>query len=353
MTQYQVTVKEEDLHELFSGAEGMQGLVESFLNRILEAEVTDNLKAAPFERSEERRAYRNGYRHRAIKTGTGTIDLRVPKVRSGSFSSELFQRYQRSEQSLMLALMEMVVNGVSSHKVTRITETLCGTSFSKSTTSELCKSLDRIVKTWREQPLDDDEYPFVIVDAIAVKNQEDEGVISRSLMIAVGISSDGYRRILGLMIGESESEATWSQFFSHLKERGLRGVDIVVSDKHKGLVNAVGEHLQGALWQRCQLYLTRNILESCPRRYAGELRHELREVFYAADITTARNLRDEIISEYSKKAKEAMECLDEGFEDAVTVMALPEPYRRPLATTNSVERLNREVRRRIYTTVRT
>ena len=169
MAQYQITVDGEVLHQLFRGDEGMAKLLESVVNQVLHVQVTEQLKAAPFERSEERLGYRNGYRAREMKTRVGTLELRVPRVRSGSFSTELFERYQRSEQALLLAMMEMVINGVSTRKVRRITEELCGTSFSKSTVSELCKALDPIVREWNERSLEAVAYPFVIVDALQLK----------------------------------------------------------------------------------------------------------------------------------------------------------------------------------------
>jgi putative transposase len=162
--------------------------------------------------------------------------LRVPRTRDGEFSTELFQRYQRSEQALVLALMEMVVNGVSTRKITQITEELCGTSFSKSTVSSLCKGLDPMIQDWNDRSLHEHVYPFVLVDAIYTKVREDGRVRSRAVLIATGVNEEGYREILGLQIGNSESESSWSEFFGWLKDRGLRGVDLIISDQHGGLV---------------------------------------------------------------------------------------------------------------------
>ncbi|RDV80168.1 IS256 family transposase, partial [Ammonifex thiophilus] len=222
------------------------------------------LKAKPYERTEERQAYRNGHREKPLVTRIGRLVLEVPRVRSGKFSTEMFERYQRSEQALLLALMEMVVNGVSTRKVRAVVKELCGTEFSKSTVSELCKRLDPLVKAWNERDLSEKEYPFILVDALVIKVRKGGRVRSQSVLIACGVNRDGYREVLGLMIGDSESEATWSEFFGWLKKRGLKGVDLVVSDDHRGLVNAIMIHFQGASWQRCQTHFVRNILEACP-----------------------------------------------------------------------------------------
>jgi len=281
-----------------------------------------------------------------MKTRVGTLELRVPRVRSGSFSTELFDRYQRSEQALVLALMEMVINGVSTRKVRRITEALCGTSFSKSTVSELCKAFDPVVSGWNGRTLRDKRFPFVVVDAMQLKIRQEGRVVPQSALIAVGVNEEGYREVLGLMIGDSESEATWSEFFRWLTDRGLHAVDLVVSDHHGGLVNAVKRRFQGVAWQRCQVHFMRNILDACPKRHHDALKAKLRLMLNAPDIETARDLLDAIVSEYAQKAPRAVSCLEAGFDDAMAVMALPEPYRRRLRSTNGLERLNREVRRR-------
>jgi len=183
------------------------------LNQVLQAQATEQLRADPYERTEERQGYRNGTYPHQLTTRVGTITLRVPRIRGGKFSTELFARYQRSEQALVLALMEMVVNGVSTRKVAQITEELCGTEFSKSTVSELCKRLDPIVTAWNNRPLDN-PFPFVIVDALVLKVREDGRVRSRGVLVGIGVNTDGYREVLGLMLGDSESEVSWSEFLA-------------------------------------------------------------------------------------------------------------------------------------------
>jgi transposase-like protein len=242
--------------------------------------------------------------------------------------------------------MEMVINGVSTRKVSQITEELCGSEFSKSTVSDLCKKLDPVVNAWNNRDLRDVHYPFVLVDALVLKVREDGRVRSRGVMIAVGINTEGYREVLGLMLGDSESEASWREFFSWLKDRNLRGVELVVSDDHKGLVKAIRTHFQGVTWQRCQTHFMRNIIDATPKSLRDELYPHLRAILDAPNIDAARLLLNQTLGVFEKKAPKAMQVLEMGFDDATAVLVLPEKYRRRLRTTNAVERLNEEIRRR-------
>lgn len=258
----------------------------------------------------------------------------------------MFARYQRSEQALVIALMEMVVNGVSTRKIAQITEELCGTEFSKSTVSALCKRLDPIVEAWNNRNLREKRYPFVLVDALVVRIREDGRVRPRAVMIATGINEDGYREILGLMIGDSESESSWREFFAWLKARDLRGVDIVVSDSHAGLVRALQAEFQGCTWQRCQTHFMRNLLDATPKALHEEVHKRVRAILDAPEMKTARLLKDEFVAEYAERAPKAVRVLEDGFDDVTAVLDLPDRYRRRLRTTNGVERLNEEIRRR-------
>jgi putative transposase len=256
-----------------------------------------------------------------LTTRVGTLTLHVPRFRNGTFSTDLFARYQRSEQALVLALMEMVVNGVSTRKVTQITEELCGTEFSKSTVSDLCKRLDPIIEAWNSRPLRDNRYPFVILDAIVLKMRDpDERVRSHAVMVATGVNEEGYREILGLMIGNSESEEGWLEFFSWLKQRGLRGVDFIVSGSHFGLVRALQESFQNVTWQRCQTHLMRNLLDSVPKSMHSEVYPRIRAIFEAPDQDTARILMERLVTDYEKKLPKAMRKLEEAFEAATAVL---------------------------------
>ncbi|HEM1535633.1 TPA: IS256 family transposase [Legionella pneumophila] len=346
MTDYNVTVGKELLPELLSSQDGLAKLVEGVLNQVLEAQLSESLGADKYQRNEERVGYRNGYRPRQLYTRVGPITLQVPQTRDGSFSTDIFKRYQRSEQAFVLALMEMVVNGVSTRKVSNITEELCGVSFSKSTVSQLCSGLDARVRAFNERRFDGESYPFIMVDAMFIKCRDGDRVVSRAALTISGIRNDGYREILGLRIGDTESYATWDEAFKWLKSRGLKGVMYVVSDQHAGLVEAARKHFQGATWQRCQVHLMRNILGFASVRHRKDIAEKAKLVFQAPDMEEARRRRDEFIDVFEKKAPKAVACLEEAFDDAMAVMALPEKYRKRLRTTNMQERLNEEVRRR-------
>jgi putative transposase len=346
MTQYQLTLDSDILQRVFSGDGQLARLVEAVLNQVLVAQVADQLQAGPYERTDDRQGYRNGYKPRRLTTRVGQLTLRVPQVRDGQFSTELFARYQRSEQALILTLMELVVNGVSTRKVARITEELCGTSFAKSTVSDLCKALDPLVTAWNERELSGQRYPFVLVDALVLKVREGGRVRAVSALLAIGVNEAGYREILGLQIGDGESERTWMSFFTWLKGRGLTGVDLVVSDAHGGLVTSVSVQFQGASWQRCQTHLSANVCDAAPKALQDAIHRRLRAIFEAPDAETARTLLAKFTTDYMANAPGAVTALERGFEDATAVLALPEPYRKRLRTTNLVERTNEEIRRR-------
>jgi transposase-like protein len=345
MAGYDINVGRDLLPELLSGQNGLAQLIEAVLNQILEAQVTETLGAERHERSNERQGYRNGYRVRTLYTRVGPVTLQVPQTRDGSFSTEIFRRYQRSEQAFVLALMEMVIKGVSTRKVSAITEELCGASFSKSTVSELCVGLDARVKVFNERRLQG-EYPFVIVDALFIKSRQGDRVVKRAALIASGIRTDGHREILGVQIGDSENYTTWEDMFKWLKGRGLSGVYFVISDDHCGITKAVDKYFQGATWQRCQVHLMRNLLGHSPTKARSRVAAAAKLVLQSADMPEARRRLAEFIERFDKSAPKVVACMEAGFEDAMAIMALPEKYRKRLRTTNMQERLNEEIRRR-------
>jgi transposase-like protein len=341
------TLNEEDLTDLFLHKDSaVANLLSKILNQVLEAQVNDHLQAEPYERSEDRKGYRNGSRSRSLITRSGILDLQVPRVRNGSFTTEMFERYQRSEQAMIMALVEMVINGVSTRKVDNIVHELCGASISKSQVSELCKVLDPIVAEWRSRPLDTQAYPFLLVDAVVVKSRGQKKVRQKCLMTATGIRADGYREILGCHLSDSETGAGWNEFFISMLARGLHSVDIIVSDDHLGLVKAIGQNFIGCSWQRCQAHFTRNIMDVCPKSAKDVLAARLRDVFNASDEDTARRLMNATLAEFQGKASKSMDTLERGFDDTMAIMQLPQAYRKRLRTTNTVERMNEEIRRR-------
>jgi len=348
MAQFNITLNEKHLHGLFVSNgrdEAFAKLLEEIFNQVLLVQSTEQLGAAPYERTEDRTAYRNGTRDRPLTTRVGTLTLQIPRHRNGEFSTELFERYQRSEQALTLAMMEMVVNGVSTRKVAAITEELCGKTFSKSTVSALCANLDPIVHAFQTRPLES-HYPFLIVDAIYTKVRMNGRVQSRGLLIAIGVNEDGCREVIGFQVANTESETSWSELFKSLKERGLKDVHLVTSDNHKGLVNAIQKQFQGASWQRCQTHFSRNMLDQASKALQPNLKEDLRQLYEAIDIESAKKVRNHILATYDAKAPKAVALLDEAFDDITTVLILPLKYRKRLRTTNGVERLNEEIRRR-------
>ena len=233
------------------GEDFLRELVERTVQQVLEAEMASFLGAGSYERNGERRGWRNGYKPRTLKTRVGGLELMVPKDRDGEFQTELFERYQRSEKALVLAMLQMYVEGVSTRKVSAITEALCGLEVSKSQVSALTAKLDAEVAAWRSRPLTE-EYPYLIFDARYEKVRRGGAVVSQGVLVAIGISAAGCREVLGCWVAESESEASWGAVFAELKQRGLSGVRYVVSDDHAGMVKAIGRHFQCAVWQRCQ-----------------------------------------------------------------------------------------------------
>ncbi len=350
MARINITLETELLHGLFSKDgkdDAFAKLLETILNQVLEAQSTEQIGAAPYERTDERTARRNGFRERDMTTRIGTITLRVPRHRDGGeFSTTMFERYQRSEQALLLAMMEMVVNGVSTRKIELVTEELCGSSFSKSMVSSLCRRLDPVVDAFRNRPLDG-SHPFLIVDAIYLKVRGEDGrPRSTSMLIAVGVAECGRREILGFKLADSESVSSWGEFFSELKERGLKGIDSVTSDDHQGLVKAVRRHFQGASWHRCQTHFSRNVLARAPKRHQSGIGQCLRRIYDAMTEEDARRFLKETVEEYGSLAPAAVAVLEDGFDDVTTVLSLPLKYRRKLRTSNGLERLNEEIRRR-------
>lgn len=346
MDAYDIKLKPADLVGLLTENDAMANLLTSVLNQVLDAQCTEQLKAKPFERNEERQGYRNGYRPRTLFTRVGPLTLQVPQTREGQFSTEIFKRYQRSEQALVLSLMEMYLQGVSTRKVTKITEELCGVSFSKSMVSQLCVNLDVVIRAWRSRSLADRKYPFLIVDALVIDVRRDGAIRSTGALIAYGVNETGHREPLDLLIADSETESSWNDLFKRLKERGLKTVDLVVSDAHSGLINSLKKHFQGAQWQRCQTHFIRNILGVAPRHLRDEIANKLKLVFTAEDQETARKLANDLIAIYEKKAEKSMDVIEDGLDNALTVLNFPSRYRKRLRTTNLAERMNEEIRRR-------
>ena len=325
----------------------LKEIVERVLQELLEAEMTEHVGAAPYERSTERKGHRNGHKPRTLRTRVGTLNLLVPQDREGTFSTRLFSRYQRNEKALVLALMEMYVEGVSTRKVKDVTEELCGTSFSKSLISSLAGRLDAELEAWRSRPLEAKAYPYLFVDARYEKVRVDRRVVSQGVLLVSAVRDDGFREICGLEVADTESEATYQELFRSLKRRGLSGVELVVSDDHEGIKAAVSRHFQGASHQRCQLHYARNLLGMVGYAKRKELAADLRAIFAAPDREQALTIASTVAEKWRKKGYEKVaERIEEHVEECLTCLAFPESHRRRIRTTNGLERLNQEIKRR-------
>jgi len=327
------------------GEDFLRELVQRTVQQVLEAEMTSFLGAGTYERNGERRGWRNGYKPRTLKTRVGELELMVPKDRDGEFQTELFERYQRSEKALVLAMLEMYVGGVSTRKVSAITEALCGLEVSKSQVSALTVKLDAEIAEWRMRPLAQ-SYPYLVVDARYEKVRQGGAVVSQGVLVACGIDARGYREVLGCWVAESESEASWSAVFAELKQRGLHGVRYVVSDDHAGMVKAIDRHFQGAAWQRCQVHFMRNALSLCGVAQRPAVLSLMRSVTEATTREAAKNALAAAIVALRTKAPKTALLLEEHGEEILGVYALPESHRKRMRTTNMLERQNQELKRR-------
>ena len=324
----------------------LREIVQRVVQQVLEVEMTEHIGAAPYERVEGRTGHRNGYKPRMLRTRVGTLNLYVPQDREGTFSTKLFSRYQRNEKALVLALMEMYVEGVSTRKVKDITEALCGTSFSKSLVSSLASDLDAELEAWRNRGLEAKAYPYLFVDARYEKVRTGHRVIGQGVLIVLSVRDDGLREILGVEVADTESEATYQEMFRSLKARGLKGVELVVSDDHEGLKAAVCRHFQGASHQRCQVHYVRNLLGMVAHARRKELAEALRGVFAATSREMALHLVSELAARWRASHPRVACHIEEHIEECLSCLAFPESHRRRIRTTNGLERLNQEIKRR-------
>jgi len=328
------------------GGDGFREMLRVTLQGLMEEELTALLGAEVYERTEGRGGYRNGYKPRVLNTRVGRMELQVPKDREGRFQTEIFDRYQRSEKALTLAIAEAYVQGVSTRKVKKITEKLCGLEISKSQVSRLAEQLDREVEKWRKRRLEK-EYRYLVVDARYEHIREEGEVKSCGVLVVVGISEEGYREILGVWGADSESENSWTEVFRDLKERGLRGVKYVVSDDHSGLKVAIDRCFQGVVWQRCQAHFMRNVLSQVSAKKDKALVAKLlKEITESQDREAALEHLHAAVEKLAPTHRKVSEYLDAHGEEILGVYALPEEHRKRMRTTNMLERYNRELKRR-------
>ena len=327
------------------GLDGLPELIRIMINAAMQAERAEHLKAGPYQHTPERRGYANGFKPKTMKTRVGEITFAVPQVREGGFYPKALEKGLRSERALTLALAEMYVQGVSTRKVKAITEQLCGVSISSSAVSEAAGQLDAELSKWRERPLG--EYPFLFMDAYYEQVREDEQIRNLAILIAVGVNRTGKREILGVSVSLSEHEIHWRGFLESLKQRGLGGIQLITSDDHAGLRAARVAVFGGIPWQRCQFHLQQNAQAYVPHKeMQSEVAADIRMVFDAPDRATAEAYLLKVAEKYRPSASRLSEWMTHNLPEGLTVFAFPASYRRLLRTTNGVERLHREVRRR-------
>ena len=331
---------------LINQKEFLPAILQSILQSVIESEMSKFIGAKEYERTDTRNGYRNGYYERELKTRVGSISLQVCRDRAGEFKTEIFEKYQRSEKALMLAIAEMYFNGVATRKVSSIMEELCGLNISKSQVSTLTAELDNKLLEWRERPLTA-SYQYLMFDARYEKVRENGKVISKAFVVAIGITNEGAREIIGCWVVNSESFEDWDSCIKSLKERGLKDVEYVVSDDNKGLRKALQKYFQEIKLQRCQVHFMRNFLSKLARSEQAEGIRLLQDVFAAGKKDDAMN-RVKKVTEFllSKKKEKVADWLEENIEETLVVLELPIEHRKKMKSTNMLERLNQELKRR-------
>jgi transposase-like protein len=320
-------------------------LIRMVINAAMQAERSEHLQAGPYQHTQERRGYANGFKPKTMQTRVGEITFAIPQVREGGFYPQALEKGLRSERALTLALAEMYVQGVSTRKVKAITEQLCGVNVSSSAVSQAAAQLDAELEKWRKRPLD--EIPFLFLDAYYEQVREDGQVRHLAILVAVGITPAGKREILGVSVSLSEHEVHWRAFLESLKQRGLGGVQLITSDDHAGLRAARVAVFGGIPWQRCQFHLQRNAQAYVPHTYMqAEVADDIRTIFDAPDRITAEAYLTKTVAKYQQSASRLSEWLAANIPEGLTVFVFPASFRRLLRTTNGLERLHREVRRR-------
>jgi len=334
---------------LFVESGALAAMIEIGVRRVLEEELVRHVGAARYERTAERRGQRNGTKPRTMRTTVGELHFEVPQVRQGGFRPSVFERYQRSDRALVAALQEMVVQGVSTRRVGAVLEEMAGFEVSSATVSRAMAELDEELARWRGRRLDEHPYVYLIIDARYEKARVGGRVRSQAVLVVAGITDEGRRELLGFWTGDSESEATWSEVFGDLKRRGLSGVELVVSDAHGGIRAALARRMQGVAWQRCRVHLMREMMAKVQWRDYKELAADLRAIFVSADAGRCLQVAGEVADKWEPRAPKMATALRAGAEDCLVAKSLGPMLWRRLGSTNMLERLMRELKRRTRT----
>ncbi len=324
----------------------MREMINKICQEVLEADFDKFIGAQAYERTDSRKGYRNGHYTRQLSTRVGALTLAVCRDREGEFQPELFDRYQRSEKALMLVIAEMYFTGVSTRKVNHIMQELSGISISKSQVSRLVCQLDHDLQEWRERPLNI-SYRYLVIDARYEKVRENGSVISKAVVVVIGITHEGIREVIGCWVVNSESYEAWDDCFKGLKERGLTGVEYVVTDDNKGLRKALGKYFQEVKQQRCQVHFMRNLIDKLAKVDQPLTIRLMQDVFAAETKEDAMARLQKVYAFLLSKRKESVvQWLEENVEETLTVVELPPEHRKKMKSTNMLERLNQELKRR-------
>jgi transposase-like protein len=321
----------------------LKAMAELITDFLMEAEVSAKVGAEPYERSSERTTQRNGRRERRWDTRLGSLTLQVPKLREGGYVPSFIEHRKRSEQALISVIQEAVVQGVSTRKIETVLAESGITGVSAGQVSPLCASLDETVRQFRERPLG--EIPYLWVDALYEKVRVDARVESLAMVIATGVNLQGRPEVLGFDVIAAETEESWAEFFRSLKERGLCGVQLVISDAHTGLKGAVRKVLKSE-WQRCNVHFYRNVLVHVLKRSQGEVSEAIKAVFVQRDEKSAKAKAAELVRLFQSRFAKAMEIFDSGLDDVLSYLHYTQPHRTRISSTNPLKRLNLEIRRR-------
>ena len=334
------TLKGGDASEL------MRRMLATMLQELIDAEASAFIGALPHERSDYRTTHRNGTREKVVTTGIGDVNIKIPKIRTGSFFPALLAPRRRIDVALHAVIMQAYIEGVSTRRVDDLVIAMGGTGISKSEVSRICAQLDAEVATWRSRPLDEQPFPYVFLDATYCKARINGRVVSQAVVIATGVSADGHREVLGCSVGDSETEEFWTEFLRDLRGRGLGGVQLVISDAHSGLVAAVGAVLQGAAWQRCRVHFMRNVLTKVPKADADMVATWIRTIFTMGTPKAVRAQLDHVADTLATSHPRVAEMLREAKADLTAFSDFPLAHWRKIWSTNPLERLNKEVKRR-------
>ena len=327
------------------GSEGLKPILEILFNIAMKSERQNYLKAEPYQRNNERIGYANGFKPKQLKTRMGELDLQIPQVRGLNFYPQSIKKGCRSERALKLTLAEMYIQGVSTRKVQKITEVMCGLEVSSTQVSEATKELDEHFEKFRNREIG--KIAYLVLDAIYVKVRHDGAVIDVAVLIAYGVNNDGEREILGVSTSLSEAEVHWREFFQKLQSRGMHGVKLIISDDHSGMKKARQTVFPSIPWQRCQFHMSQNAQSYAPKKYMKhEIAEVMRDIFNSPSLEIALELKRKAVEKYKTKASSFANWLDDNIEEGLTIFKFPKEHWKKIRTSNGMERINREIKRR-------